>query len=177
MSATAKKEKFVPHNWKNVPGSELKKMSLLQKARYLAYEEPSKEVVNSVLISKQRLRVRAPVSRNPQKNPDPEAEEQQRKQDTVIGQLKAAEARNRVRSMRVRYQSMRAQEINHLISCQPTAQKAVRLELLLPAKLEKFSPGNDAVDKLEVSTAVHYLCLLGSTCFTFFSIIWFSYTQ
>uniref|UniRef100_W5MDE6 LKAAEAR motif containing 1 n=2 Tax=Lepisosteus oculatus TaxID=7918 RepID=W5MDE6_LEPOC len=149
MSATAKKEKFVAHNWKNVPGSELKKMSLLQKARYLAYEEPSKEVVNSVLISKQRLRGRAPVSRNPQKNPDPEAEEQQRKQDTVIGQLRAAEARNRVRSMRVRYQSMRAQEINHLISCQPTAQKAVRLELLLPAKLEKISPGNDAVDKLE----------------------------
>lgn len=66
----------------------------------------------------------------------------------LIGQLKAAEARNRLRIMRLRYQANRAQEINHLISCQPSALKAVRLQALVPAKPET-TDRPDILDKLE----------------------------
>ena len=73
------------------------------------------------------------------------------KHEKLIGQLKAAEARNRIRIMRLRYEANRGQEINHLISCQPTARKAVRLQALIPVKHEDRSQG-DKLDKLSVSS-------------------------
>ena len=45
---------------------------------------------------------------------------------------------------------MQAQEISHLIACQPTALKAVRLQALLPAYPDIKDKG-DALDKLDVS--------------------------
>ena len=72
------------------------------------------------------------------------------KHEKLIGQLKAAEARNRIRIMRMRYEANRGQEINHLIACQPTARKAVRLQALIPVKPEDRSQG-DKLNKIEVS--------------------------
>lgn len=63
---------------------------------------------------------------------------------------RAAEARNRIRIMRLRYQANRGQEINHLISCQPTALKAVRLQALIPSKPDTFEDA-DSLEKLAVS--------------------------
>jgi len=63
---------------------------------------------------------------------------------------RAAEARNRIRIMRLRYQANRGQEINHLISCQPSALQAVRLQALVPAKSE-LQEENDTLEKLAVS--------------------------
>ncbi|XP_015750257.1 PREDICTED: uncharacterized protein LOC107330123 [Acropora digitifera] len=51
---------------------------------------------------------------------------------------RAAEARNRIRLTRLRYQNNRRSEVNHLISCQPTALKAVRLQSLVPPSQEKI---------------------------------------
>lgn len=69
---------------------------------------------------------------------------------------RAAEARNRIRIMRLRYQANRAQEISHLISCQPSALNAVRLQALLPTKGEE-SEREDTLEKLAVCT-LYYIC-------------------
>lgn len=59
--------------------------------------------------------------------------------ERLIGQLKAAEARNRTRIMKMRYFHSKQDEIDHLIESQPTATKAVRLEAFLPpVKQEKL---------------------------------------
>lgn len=53
--------------------------------------------------------------------------------ERLIGQLKAAEARNRARIMRARYENVKQDEIDLLIESQQTALKAVRLEAFLPS--------------------------------------------
>ncbi|XP_014791017.1 uncharacterized protein LOC106884254 [Octopus bimaculoides] len=59
------------------------------------------------------------------------------KTEKLIGQLKAAEARGRLRVMRISFQSAKTNEINHLIACQKSALKAVRLQALVPPKKTK----------------------------------------
>ncbi|XP_068117981.1 protein LKAAEAR1 isoform X2 [Hyperolius riggenbachi] len=123
---TAKSKAF-----KKGPG----KMDAMQRARHLAYEPPSKSVAASIAATQTRLRehVLKSVGQTLQQAADPEQE----KQAKVVGQLKAAEARNRIRLMRFRFQCMRAQELNNLISCQPTARDAIRLEVFLPPRPHK----------------------------------------
>ncbi|XP_060026955.1 protein LKAAEAR1 isoform X2 [Erinaceus europaeus] len=58
------------------------------------------------------------------------------RQDQLLGVLKAAEARGRVRAMRLRYMRMRAEEITLLIQRQKSARAAMRLELFLPPQLK-----------------------------------------
>ncbi|KAG2461795.1 LKAM1 protein, partial [Polypterus senegalus] len=123
-------------------------MNPQEKARYLAYKEPSKEIRSAILCSQQRLQQWSKESKNTLKTTIPQRDEEYRKHENLIGQLKAAEARNRIRLMRLKYQSFRVEEVNHFISCQPTAQRALRLELLLPRKIDTSSPG-DTLDTLE----------------------------
>ncbi|XP_061418593.1 protein LKAAEAR1 isoform X2 [Lethenteron reissneri] len=78
----------------------------------------------------------------------PGAPSQAERQARLIGQLKAAEARARIRALRLRYQRIRANEINHLVASQPTATKAMRLEALLPTKPSSPEPP-DPLDKLQ----------------------------
>ncbi|CAI9721071.1 Hypothetical predicted protein [Octopus vulgaris] len=59
------------------------------------------------------------------------------KTEKLIGQLKAAEARGRLRVMRISFQTAKTQEIKHLIACQKSALKAVRLQALVPPKQTK----------------------------------------
>ncbi|XP_042132942.1 protein LKAAEAR1 isoform X1 [Peromyscus maniculatus bairdii] len=63
---------------------------------------------------------------------EPPAERQNR----LLGVLKAAEARGRVRALRLRYTRMRAEEIALLIQKQGSARAAIRLELFLPPQLK-----------------------------------------
>ncbi|XP_036390299.1 protein LKAAEAR1-like isoform X2 [Megalops cyprinoides] len=145
----SEKERNLCRNKRSVTGAELKRMCPQQRARHQAYQEPPKEVQKMITATNQRLCARKAEARTQKENWEKEDVEKKR-QDTLIGQLKAAEARNRIRLMRLRYQKARAQEINLMIACQPTAQKAVRLEILLPAKVSKFSI-SDSFDKLERS--------------------------
>ncbi|XP_064420285.1 protein LKAAEAR1 [Latimeria chalumnae] len=142
------KEKFVPKNWKTFTAAELKKLNPQQRAKYVAYEEPNKEVAATMLTCLKRLKDQEYESKKYRQAIDEEALLQRKDQEKLIGQLKAAEARNRLRLMRMRFQALRAQEINHLIACQPTARKAVRLEAFLPPQLDMQNPG-DTIDKLE----------------------------
>ncbi|XP_063104038.1 protein LKAAEAR1 isoform X2 [Cavia porcellus] len=68
--------------------------------------------------------------------------------EPLLGVLKAAEARARVRSLRLRYIRMRAEEITLLIRQQGSARAAIRLELLLPPQL-KSTRIPDPLDRQE----------------------------
>uniref|UniRef100_F6XKI7 LKAAEAR motif containing 1 n=2 Tax=Callithrix jacchus TaxID=9483 RepID=F6XKI7_CALJA len=57
------------------------------------------------------------------------------RQNLLLGVLKAAEARGRVRDLRRRYTRMRAEEIALLIQQQKSARASIRLELFLPPQL------------------------------------------
>nr|XP_039335294.1 protein LKAAEAR1 isoform X2 [Saimiri boliviensis boliviensis] len=57
------------------------------------------------------------------------------RQNLLLGVLKAAEARGRVRALRLRYTRMRAEEIELLIQQQKSARASIRLELFLPPQL------------------------------------------
>ncbi|XP_042528222.1 protein LKAAEAR1 [Dipodomys spectabilis] len=54
----------------------------------------------------------------------------------LLGVLRAAEARGRVRALRLRYTRMRAEEIALLVHRQDSARTAIRLELFLPPLLK-----------------------------------------
>jgi len=143
-------EKWVPKEWDffKKTSTDLKKMAPQLRSRYQAYQEPPKNVSEAQSTCRQRL---VELKRAQKKNnmaPTYEEIGEKDKHEKLIGQLKAAEARNRIRIMRLRYESNRAQEINHLISCQPTARKAVRLQALLPSKHDDRSQG-DSMEKLQ----------------------------
>ncbi|XP_035236831.1 protein LKAAEAR1-like isoform X2 [Anguilla anguilla] len=135
-NAIGKSDGTLGRNRGSVTAAELKRMCPQQRARYLAYEEPSKEVQKVMSVTNQRLCARKAEARKNQETAQNEDLEKKR-QDTLIGQLKAAEARNRIRHMRLRYQNRR-----------PTALKAVRLEMLLPTKVSQLR-GCDSLDRLE----------------------------
>jgi hypothetical protein len=65
--------------------------------------------------------------------------QEKEKHERLIGQLKAAEARNRTRLLQLRYINLKEDETEHLVDSQPTALKAVRLEALLPNMKNKKS--------------------------------------
>jgi len=124
-------EHFKPVNWKAKSKRSLEKIHPVQRSKYLAYEEPDQDVKKGINFSKMRiLEVKKKEERfNPL---DERAEREKYRHDQLVGQLKAAEARNRVNLLRSKYYCKKGDEINRLITCQPTAIKAVRLQSLLP---------------------------------------------
>ncbi|KAI8506111.1 PREDICTED: protein LKAAEAR1-like [Branchiostoma belcheri] len=142
------KEKFVAKNWRQLSPRTLNKMAPQEKSKYLAYEEPSKPVQEAQASTLKRVRDLRKAQRraNPPMSMDEFVEKE--KHSKLIGQLKAAEARNRLRVMRLRYQSNRAQEVKHLIACQPHSLKALRLEALVPPYLDNANPG-DKLDRMQ----------------------------
>lgn len=141
-------EKSKVGNRKKLDSNELKKLTPQQRSRYMAYEDPAKEITDAQAASKKRvIESKKKSQRDNACTPALERVEKD-KHITLIGQLKAAEARNRLRITRLRFQANRGQEINHLISCQPTALNAVRLEALLPITSAKYDK-KDAMDQLD----------------------------
>lgn len=87
---TAPKYKKMPTPW------DASKMSPEQRARYLAFADPTDPRVRgmlSAIIMKDRKGV--------------DEQEKEREQKRLTGILKAAEARNRLRNMRLQYQNLR----------------------------------------------------------------------
>jgi len=125
---------------------ELNRMNPRERARYLAYQEAPKKVQQNVKAAHKRLHETFQKQRH--EEVDLQEQEEKKIYDILIGQLKAAEARDRIRLMRLQYQAMRTHEIRHLISCQPTSLKAIRFEALVPPKENRINPG-DALDKLQ----------------------------
>ncbi|XP_067856560.1 protein LKAAEAR1-like [Heptranchias perlo] len=113
-------------------------------SQQLTAKESRKEVSHSQKYPKNTVL----ILQVPIKSLDCKQKLEREKQENLIGQLKAAESHNKIQNMRLRYQTMRAEEINHLISSQPTARKAIRLEALLPPHQEYINL-KDTLDKLE----------------------------
>lgn len=86
--------------WGSNRSVDLKRMCPQQKARYLAYAEPSKEIQAWMAACHKRIHSRLAHEREKawRKNPLQDLDSKLH-QDTLIGQLKAAEARNRIRQM------------------------------------------------------------------------------
>ncbi|XP_071854316.1 uncharacterized protein [Apostichopus japonicus] len=141
--------RFKPQNRKKLTQREFNNLAPSQKSKYLAYEEPPKSAALAMANSKKRVQEKMKADQE-RKKKETSVDEEKEKYSQLIGQLKAAEARNRLRIMRLHYQNNRAEEIRHLISCQPTAIKAVRLQAMVPPVPEKGSPA-DSLDKLERS--------------------------
>jgi len=124
-------EKFQARNWKQYTERQLQKLHPVQRSRYLAYEPPSDQ--NGMSKSKNRLmeegKRRKIIEKERLLNSNEDA---MKKHEIVLGQLKASEASQRVKSLKKVYQNNRTAEINHLIYTQQTAIKAVRLQSLLP---------------------------------------------
>eukprot|EP00916_Digyalum_oweni_P008323 GHVL01013947.1.p1 GENE.GHVL01013947.1~~GHVL01013947.1.p1 ORF type:complete len:174 (+),score=13.41 GHVL01013947.1:126-647(+) len=140
--------KFRHYNQRKINAADLKKLAPQQRSRYLAYEDPPSHVAEAQHSTMRRLRDLKRDLLNRQTETPREEEVERDKHARLIGQLKAAEARNRLRIMRLRYQANRAQEIGHLIACQPVALKAVRLQALVPPYPDTKDKG-DQLDKLD----------------------------
>lgn len=107
-------------------------------------EEPTKQVADQQKAAKQRIsdKKKQEVEEANKLRLSSEEEAERLQYEKLIGQLKAAEARNRVRIRRMRSYSNQTDETNHLVACQTTAASAVRLEALLTDK--QAVPDNDA---------------------------------
>lgn len=98
---------FVRRNWHKATPGQIRKMCPQQRARYLAYEEPPKEVQNVMDASRQRVCSRLAalkIQPMPVKNSH---EADKRRADTITCQLKAAEALNRMRFLKIRQQQVK----------------------------------------------------------------------
>ncbi|XP_073731143.1 protein LKAAEAR1-like isoform X2 [Misgurnus anguillicaudatus] len=102
-----------------------------QTARFQAYDEPSKDVQKWTSAARTRVSVYQTKQKCSQIcNPvSPAPKTDHLKQVTT--QLKATEAQDRIRNMRLRHQHLKAEEINAMITRQIDARGAVRQEYLL----------------------------------------------
>lgn len=122
------------HRSKKYRPSQLSKLNPVEKSKYMFYEKPNK---NAVIAKESALkRVRMEIKERNVKLEDHrrvQIERQQlEKHNQLIGQLKAAEARNRIRLLRIRYNNIRFSELEQMVAYQPTSLRAVRLQALVP---------------------------------------------
>ncbi|XP_045689056.1 protein LKAAEAR1 [Phyllostomus hastatus] len=88
------------------------------------------------------------------------------RQDRLLGVLKAAEARGRLRALRLRYTRMRAEEISLLIQQQKSARAAIRLEMFLPPQLRptRIPDSLDRQERRRVETMLEEKIDGGNLC-------------
>ncbi len=77
------------------------------------------------------------------------AKYEKERHERLIGQLKAAEAANRTRILKLRYYNLKKDEIENLIESQSTALNAVRLEAFLPASKDDKFMGKKNLNQIE----------------------------
>ncbi|RMX40444.1 hypothetical protein pdam_00009438 [Pocillopora damicornis] len=112
------REKFHATNWKSLSKKEIQKLPPQQRSKYLAYEPAPKECNEAMSAARKRLKEMDKSKRKQQKPPPYEEVVEGERHTKIIGQLNS--------------------EVNHLIGCQPTALKAVRLQSLVPPSPDKI---------------------------------------
>ncbi|XP_065897936.1 protein LKAAEAR1-like isoform X2 [Dysidea avara] len=101
-------------------------------SKRLQYESPPKHIQELQEAALKRVRaVKQEEKEKVSKNPAISEVIEQEYNSELIGQLRAAEAKERVNNIRYQFRVDKAQEINHLISQQPSAMEAVRLKCFL----------------------------------------------
>lgn len=146
---------------KNVDDWELKRMPIVIRSKFAYYLEPPNAILEAQKDSKKRLKelirnellerkkemekmqesisYNLPIKAN-EKNLKKALEEadkfakfEKERHERLIGQLKAAEAANRTRILKLRYHNLKKDEVDNLIESQSSALNAVRLEAFLPS--------------------------------------------
>lgn len=87
--------------------ADIKRMCPQQRARRLTYTEPSKEVKGWTETARQRVRDRLAQERNEKEKNSQRISDSD--QERLTGQLKAAEARDRIRQMRLQLERIKAE--------------------------------------------------------------------
>ncbi|XP_065835009.1 protein LKAAEAR1-like isoform X2 [Oscarella lobularis] len=138
MEDQTKNKSFKPSNWAQLSPKEIKRLPPQAVSRYMAYEPPTKEA----LASKEQCLKRLREARKKETQTREEMKECvsariiEEKRSVLVGQLKAAEARNRIRDLRVKCLETKTRELKHITACQPTARDAVRFLAFVPPKEE-----------------------------------------
>ncbi|XP_078299953.1 protein LKAAEAR1 isoform X3 [Panthera onca] len=141
---------------------ELAAMSPAQRHRHLLFGDQLEDAGAAASIFPREsveLGSRMPDPRAWTQSPEPPGV----RQDRLLGVLKAAEARGRIRALRLRYIRMRAEEISLLTWQQKSARAAIRLELFLPPQL-KPTRIPDPLDRQERSGGSHRAVSEHSEC-------------
>ncbi|KAL5493225.1 hypothetical protein EMCRGX_G014372 [Ephydatia muelleri] len=123
-------KKFEPHNWKSLSAKQLTGMSAFERSRYMAYEPVPKDIQEKQAMALMRVRAARTAERKHDRLTLGELIETEQN-DELIGQLNAAEALQRTRKTKTDWERAASEELEHLITSQPTAMKAVRLETLM----------------------------------------------
>ncbi|KAI6655105.1 hypothetical protein LOD99_2394 [Oopsacas minuta] len=108
---------------------DIRKMCLVQRSRYLAYQKPNKEVEEAQNIAKVRVQTKLQSSRDQLPTENELAVFKLR--DQLTGELKSAEARARVKNLKLKYEDCRNREMNRIFLAQPTSLRALKLSALL----------------------------------------------
>jgi hypothetical protein len=134
QKASKGEERFMARNWHQMSSRKLNNMPKAAQSRYQAYEPPSKESLEAQDAAKKRILETSGKTKNQHgRRSDPLIDLLEQEHDReLIGQLKAAEARDRLRQHYKDYSSLRTADIQHLIASQPTALEALRLKSFLP---------------------------------------------
>ena len=114
---------------------ELRKMGLVERSRYLAYQKPDKGVEEAQNLAKIRIQNKLQFIRERTQSDENSAEMRERHQ--LTGELKSAEARARVNSLKLKYEDCRNREMNRIFLAQPTSLRALRLSTLLEEPLNE----------------------------------------
>lgn len=127
-----KREKYQHRNWREVPQKDIESMGPVARSRYLAYEPTSKALQEKQQEFKKRVREkRAQQKLLLQDHLTLSQLVDIEKDYELVGQIKAAEARERVKILRQCYEKQQEEEVQRLVSSQPTSIDAVRLKTFL----------------------------------------------
>lgn len=135
-------------NWRKLSKAELNRLSKLEKSRYMAYEKPAESVRQAAALSQRRVMLAAKDMRMCQRT------EQRRKkarllQDQVRAEAAVERASHRLKVQRSRVMHDRVEEIEYLVSSQPTSLKAMKLQNLVPLRpqVPDLPPSCDLMEK------------------------------
>lgn len=104
VSDPQKKEKFQPKNWTQLTERQLLKLNPVQKSKYMMYEPTPKEIVEKQMEALQRVRARCQLRRDTYKSLPLKDLIELEVNSELIGQLKAAEARQRIMDTKSSYE-------------------------------------------------------------------------
>eukprot|EP00128_Syssomonas_multiformis_P013774 Colp12_sorted_trinity150504_noHs@8089 len=127
-AAAAGKPRF--RNRVRLEPSQLRKLTLVERARYLAYEPAPVRAQDAANKAAKRIHTElAELKKSERRKVDVKKEQAARE---LRGWEEAAKAEARILLRLQKFQEVRERELQHLIASQPTALKAVKLESLVP---------------------------------------------
>eukprot|EP01137_Pigoraptor_chileana_P021540 Opistho-2@85419 len=129
---------FVPKAYQNMTPYKLKRMTPIERSKYLAYQPPETTIAEAVAASSRRVAQQA----NATEKARCEALVRKQKQkdlDRQTGLFGAQLAKERVQMTRHLAGELASCELEQLIASQPTSLKAVKLQILVPPRPKEIA--------------------------------------